>query len=157
MKDVERFDPCFGRKVDPIVDCIKQELSNLFEDKNIKYGFFVSLNMENFKATKNWRKFCGKCIMKNCFIFERICYSKKDKSYITEFEDLFYNKKENFLDINTEFLIFCGEKEFNFLAKEVESYVIEKDLNIVNFETKKMQDLALSEEHAIKVLEEEIA
>jgi hypothetical protein len=146
MEDVERFDPCFSRKVSTYDEkfnrlMVKDLISRspkIFEIKT-KYGFFVSLNMENFKATKNWRVFCGECIKNSCFIFERICYNKKDKSYITEFNNLLYSKKENFSEKNTEFIIFCGKEMMDGI--EVDKYVIEKDLEIVSFDFEQMRDL----------------
>jgi hypothetical protein len=146
MEDVERFESNLSKKImskEELEECSRNEIIEVEND--LKYGFFISLNMENFKATKNWRKFCGKCIMENCFIFERICYNKKDKSYITNFKNLLNNTIENFLSQNTEFLIFCGEKSVNRLCECAEKNVIERDLNILAFDFSELRDLSLKE------------
>lgn len=127
MEDVERFDNCFSKLI----------------RSNTKYGFFVSLNMENFKATKNWREFNNKCLKENCFIFERICYNKKDKSYIEDFDELYYNNKEDFSEKNTEFLIFCEKNSIDILIENLEDYAIKGDLNIVPFDYEQRRDLPL--------------
>lgn len=100
----------------------------------MKYGFFISLDIEDPKKVKNWRKLLAKCLLRECFIFERIC--SKEDNFLDLFDTLYYVKKENFSGKNVEFLILCSNKE---VFEELVSMV--EELNSVSFDYEGFRDL----------------